>query len=63
MSTESIINSLKSASVQIRDERRTGANTANRVGSLFLALCEQLAGVLGLADKLKDLDDRYLRKD
>ncbi len=63
MSAESIIEALKSASIQIRDERRTGANTANRVGSLFLALCERLAEVLGLADKLKDLDDRYLRKD
>ena len=63
MSAESIIEALKAASIQIRDERRTGANTANRVGSLFLALCERLAEVLGLADKLKDLDNRYLRKD
>lgn len=63
MSTESIIEALKSASIQIRDERRTGANTANRVGSLFLALCERLAEVLDLADKLKGLDDKYLRKD
>ena len=53
MSIESIINSLKSYSVQIRDERRTGANTANRVGSLFLALCEVF----------EELDKRYLRKD
>ena len=63
MSTESIIEALKAASIQIRDERRTGANTANRVGSLFLALCERLAEVLGLADKFKELDDRFLRKD
>ena len=59
MSTESIIEALKSASIQIRDERRTGANTANRVGSLFLALCERLADTLDI----KELDQRYLRKD
>ena len=59
MSTESIIEALKSASIQIRDERRAGANTANRVGSLFLALCERLADALDI----KELDQRYLRKD
>ena len=45
--------------MQIRDEKRTGANTANRVGSLFLAICERLAE----AFDLKELDKRYLRKD
>ena len=45
--------------MQIRDEKRTGANTANRVGSLFLALCERLADALDI----KELDQRYLRKD
>ena len=59
MSTESMIESLKAASIQIRDEKRTGANTANRVGSLFLALCERLADALDI----KELDQRYLRKD
>ena len=59
MSSESIIEALKAASIQIRDERRTGANTANRVGSLFLALCERLSETLAI----EDLDDRYLRKD
>lgn len=46
-------------SVLIRDEYRKGANTANRVGSLFLAICERLAE----AFDLKELDKRYLRKD
>ena len=59
MSTNSILEALKSASIQIRDEKRTGANTASRVGSLFLAICERLAE----AFDLKELDKRYLRKD
>lgn len=50
---------LKQQSILIRDEYRRGANTANRVGSLFLALCERLADALDI----KDLDKRYLRKD
>lgn len=50
---------LKQQSILIRDEYRRGANTANRVGSLFLALCERLAE----AFDIKDLDKRYLRKD
>lgn len=50
---------LKKQSILIRDEYRKGANTANRVGSLFLALCERLADALDI----KELDQRYLRKD
>ena len=50
---------LKQQSILIRDEYRRGANTANRVGSLFLALCERLAE----AFDIKELDKRYLRKD
>ena len=50
---------LKKQSILIRDEYRKGANTANRVGSLFLALCERLADALDI----KELDKRYLRKD
>lgn len=50
---------LKQQSILIRDEYRRGANTANRVGSLFLALCERLADALDI----KELDQRYLRKD
>lgn len=53
------IDRLIQQSVLIRDEYRKGANTANRVGSLFLAICERLAE----AFDLKELDKRYLRKD
>lgn len=51
---------LKQQSILIRDEYRKGANTANRVGSLFLSMCERIAGII---DSLLKLDDKYLRKD
>lgn len=38
----------------IRDERRTAANTAVRIGNAFLALLDMLEGL--------DLDDKYLSK-
>lgn len=42
MASEDIKEALKSAAIQIRDEKQTGANTALRVGSLLLAICEAL---------------------
>ena len=42
MASEDIKEALKAAAVQIRDEKLAGANTAFRVGSLFLAICEAL---------------------
>ena len=61
MASEDIKEALKVAAIQIRDEKQTGANTALRVGSLLLAICEAL--ILG-PDELakyflrKDKDDR-----
>lgn len=42
MASEDIKEALKSAAIQIRDEKQTGANTALRVGSLLLAIIEAL---------------------
>ena len=42
MSSSTIKDALKKAAIQVRDEKQTGANTALRVGSLLLAICEAL---------------------
>lgn len=57
MASEDIKEALKSAAIKIRDEKQAGANTALRVGSLLLAICE----ALNLAPE--GLDEKYLRKD
>ena len=57
MASEDIKEALKSAAIQIRDEKQAGANTALRVGSLLLAICE----ALNIAPER--LDEKYLRKD
>ena len=51
---------LKQQAKIIRDEYRTGANTANRVGSLLVAICEALSLTPDELEKLflrKDKDD------
>lgn len=48
------LNVLRSIFEGIRDERRTAANTAVRIGNAFLALLDMLAGL--------NLDDKYLSK-
>jgi hypothetical protein len=53
-----IQNALHSLAVQIRDEQKSGANTANRVGSLLVAIVD----ALGLVDK-DELSKYFLRKD
>ena len=47
---------LREAAIQIRDERRLGANTANRVGSLLLALVDAGANI-------EQLEEFFIRKD
>lgn len=47
---------LRKLAKQIRDERKFGANTANRVGSLLLALVDAGANI-------EDLTDFFIRKD
>ena len=57
MASEDIKEALKAAAIQIRDEKRTGANTALRVGSLLLAICE------ALNLEPEELAKLFLRKD
>ena len=57
MASEDIKEALKAEAIRIRDEKKTGANTASRVGSLLLAICE----VLNL--ELEELAKHFLRKD
>lgn len=52
-----ILNSLISAATRIRDEKQTGANTAYRVGSLLLALCQNSN------PSIDYLNQYFLRKD
>lgn len=52
-----ILNSLVSAATRIRDEKQTGANTAYRVGSFLLALCQNMSS------DVDDLSAYFLRKD
>lgn len=61
MASEDIKEALKSAAIQIRDEKQAGANTALRVGSLLLAICEALnlePDELAKVFLRKDKDDR-----
>ncbi len=61
MALEDIKEALKSAAIQIRDEKQAGANTALRVGSLLLAICEALNLEPDELAKIffrKDKDDR-----
>ena len=58
MASEDIKEALKSAAIQIRDEKQTGANTALRVGSLLLAMIEASSD----AD-IEELAQIFLRKD
>ena len=55
--SNNILNSLISAATRIRDEKQTGANTAYRVGSLLLALCQNSS------PSLDSLEQYFLRKD
>lgn len=57
MASEDIKEALKSAAIQIRDEKQAGANTALRVGSLLLAICE------ALNLETDELEKIFLRKD
>lgn len=57
MAAESIIEALKASAIQIRDEKQAGANTALRVGSLLLAICE------ALSLETDELAKVFLRKD
>ena len=57
MASEDIKEALKSAAIQIRDEKQAGANTALRVGSLLLAICEALSLTP------EELEKIFLRKD
>lgn len=57
MASEDIKEALIAAAIQIRDEKRAGANTALRVGSLLLAICEALALTP------EELEKIFLRKD
>lgn len=55
--SNNILNSLISAATRIRDEKQTGANTAYRVGSLLLALCQNSS------PSIDSLSQYFLRKD
>lgn len=55
--SNNILNSLISAATRIRDEKQTGANTAYRVGSLLLALCQNSN------PSIDYLNQYFLRKD
>ena len=57
MASEDIKEALKAAAIQIRDEKQTGANTALRVGSLLLAICE------ALNLEVSEMSKYFLRKD
>ena len=57
MASEDIKEALKEAAIRIRDEKQAGANTAMRVGSLLLAICEALSLT---PDELEKI---FLRKD
>lgn len=58
MESEDIKEALKAAAVQIRDEKKAGANTAHRVGSLLLAMIEATSDV-----DINQLAKSFLRKD
>ena len=55
--SNNILNSLIQAATRIRDEKQTGANTAYRVGSLLLALCQNSS------PSIDYLNQYFLRKD
>ena len=55
--SDNIFKALTDAATQIRDEKRTGANTAYRVGSFLLALCKNISPAV------EDLSPYFLRKD
>ena len=58
MASEDIKEALRQAAVQIRDEKKAGANTALRVGSLLLAMIEASSDV-----DINQLAKSFLRKD
>ena len=58
MASEDIKEALNAAAIQIRDEKQTGANTANRVGSLLLAMIETFSD-----SDIEELAKIFLRKD
>lgn len=65
MASDDIKEALRQAAVQIRDEKKAGANTALRVGSLLLAIIEALnlePEELAKIFLRKDKDDRSIGK-
>ena len=58
MASEDIKEALRQAAVQIRDEKKAGANTALRVGSMLLAMIEASSDV-----DINQLAKSFLRKD
>lgn len=63
MASDDIIEALKASALQIRDEKQAGANTAMRVGSLLLAICEAHGVILNeFEQNQKKLDRLFFER-